>query len=141
MERQKAGVRDQRSVKLAAGRELWKVRLFSMHQAHESAAGTNVGPLYPRETAAPNLSPAFVIAQILKRERGLRQRRTPHPYPWKCWLLQARVSLLRTHFRRSHPTRLVQFLSTPSVPAGPVVRSGPTHAGPAISLYSVDPHT
>src|SRR5215471_3265851 len=135
MERQKAAVRDHRAMTLAVGRELWKAHLRSMHPGHESAAGTKIGPLNPPETAGPNLSPAFVIAQILQRERGRRRRRTPHPGPLKGWPPRARVSWPRTHFRRSHPIRMVRFLSMLSVLAGPVADSGPTHAGPAISPY------
>src|SRR5215475_2996498 len=137
MEQQKAAVRDHRAVPLASGRERWKARPLSMQQGHESAAGTKIGPLNPPETAGPCLSPAFVIAQFLQRERARRRLRTPHPCPWKGWLPQARVSGPRTYFRRSHPTRLVRFLSKLSVHAGPVARSDPTHAGPAISPYEV----
>jgi hypothetical protein len=53
---------------------LWKARRLSMHQAHESVAGIKIGPLNPSETAGPNLSPAFVIASILQKERGQRRR-------------------------------------------------------------------
>src|SRR6516162_7139283 len=116
MERQKAAVLDHRAVKSAAGRELWQARLLLMHREHESAADTNIAPLNPPETAGPDLSPALVIARILQRERGRRRRRTQHPGHWKGWLPQARVSWPRTHCRRSHPTRLVRFRSTPSVP-------------------------
>src|SRR5262245_54948364 len=101
MERQKAAVRDHRAVTPAVGRELWKPRLHSVHQAHESAADTKIGPLNPPEIAFPNVSPVFVIAQILQRERGRTRRRTPHPGPWKGWLPRGRVSWPRTYFRRS----------------------------------------
>src|SRR6476646_6560374 len=132
MERQKAAVRDHRAMTFAECRELWKERRHSMHQAHELAAGTTIGRLYPPETAVPNLSRAFVIVQILQRERGQRRRRIPHRGPLKDWLPPTRVSLPRKYFRRRHPTRPVRFLSTPSARAGLLAHSGPTHAGPAI---------
>src|SRR5262249_9281179 len=101
MELQKAAVRDHRAVTLAAGRELWKARLLSMHQGHESAEGRKIGPLSLPETGGPNLSPAFVIALILQLERGRRRHRTPHHDPWRGWLPQAHDSWPWTYFRRS----------------------------------------
>jgi hypothetical protein len=38
---------------------LWKARRLSIHQAHESVAGTKIGPLNPSDTAGPNLSPGL----------------------------------------------------------------------------------